>query len=595
MKKLNLLLVLLFACFLFLVVGCGDPKEPNNGKEPDPIVDPEPEPAPVEETPFIKFKEKEVTVFQDMDLELEFETNYRGELLWSTDDDFYIWLDGPVVTGLELGDAEVTVSFEKDGVTYFDKVKITVVEMTYQITIDDVVYEAPKGTLYEDFLSETFGEKGYPEKEGFEFVDWYFDSDYKKICRTYNKINSNVTLYPKYKKYVEGMNIDKVYGYHGGEVINGQIVVIAPSYDGNFNNLNLSNYDLVAVRFDPKKEDYIVVSTDEKVLYYDGFLIGLKKGSQESKDFFHRLEVGTTVWIDNFNIIKATKVLFEHEIDPSVTTLNLGNIDANFVSAYDVTNKVNLGNKNGDSKAYPASTTKIITAMAALKYCPLDTTYTIGDDLTLTYQGSSPSVAGLQRGQTWTLQQLLYATLLPSGNDAAYAVGALTIQYLYPDNTWTIRERLDKFAELMNEVAKEAGATNSHFMVPDGNSYYVNGGSTWDDRLTYHYVTANDMVKITRYAFSFGEIAEVVSTVSKSFTVDGKAYSWTNTNHLLNPAHSYYYQGTVGMKTGTTTPAGQCLITGVYKNDRFIIVAVMKAGSSGRDAASHAVYNLVFK
>ena len=145
----------------------------------------------------------------------------------------------------------------------------------------------------------------------------------------------------------------------------------------------------------------------------------------------------------------------------------------------------------------------------------------------------------------------------------------------------------------MNEVAKEAGATNSHFMVPDGNSYYTSSGS-WDDRLTYHYVTANDMVKIARYAFSFGEIAEVVSTVGVSFSIDGTNYSYTNTNHLLNPDHTYYYPGTVGMKTGTTNPAGQCLVTGVFKEDRFVIVAVMYAGSGGRDAASHAVYKKIF-
>ena len=148
------------------------------------------------------------------------------------------------------------------------------------------------------------------------------------------------------------------------------------------------------------------------------------------------------------------------------------------------------------------------------------------------WQGSSPSTASLKKGQTWTLIELLYATLLPSGNDAAYAVAALTINYLYPNNTWTAREQIDKFAELMNEVAAEAGATNSHFMVPDGNSYYTSSGA-WDDRLTYHYVTANDMVKIARYAFSFGEIAEVVSTVGASFSIDGTGYSYTNTNHLL--------------------------------------------------------------
>ena len=67
------------------------------------------------------------------------------------------------------------------------------------------------------------------------------------------------------------------------------------------------------------------------------------------------------------------------------------------------------------------------------------------------------------------------------------------------------------------------------------------------------------------------------------------------TNHLLNPNHSAHYEGTVGMKTGTTTPAGQCLITGVFKDNRLIIVAIMYAGDSGRDAASLAVYKKIFE
>ena len=566
-------------------------EEPNGNEEPNPNQDPN---GQEDDKPYIRFKVHEAKVFQDFDYELEFETNYEGELEWTIGNEDYLWLDDTTVTGLELGETTVTVSFVLDGETYSDVMNIKVVEMEYKITINDVIYEVAKGTSYEDFLKDAFGEKGYPEKEGYEFIGWYYDSNFKKECHDYSKVNSNVSLYPKYKKYLYGMKIDKVFGYHSSSAVSGNVILIAPSYDGSFRGLDLSNYNLIAVRYDPSLEDYFVVKTNEKVLYYDGFLLGIKKNTSEETEFLEKLSVGTKIWLDSYSCIKASKILLEHEIDPSVTPVSMAAIDSTFVSAYDVTNKVDLGNKNGDMRAYPASTTKIITAMAALKYCPIDTTYTIGAELDLMNQGSSPSTAGLVKGQTWTLSELLYATLLPSGNDAAYSVGALTIQYLYPNNTWTIRERLDKFAELMNEVAREAGATKSHFMVPDGNSYYV-GGSTWDDRLTYHYVTANDMVKIVRYALTFGELAEVVSTVSKSLTISGKTYSWTNTNHLLNPTHSYYYAGTVGVKTGTTTPAGQCLITAVFKEDRLVIVAIMKAGSSGRDAASHAVYNLIFR
>ena len=569
--------------------GNGDPNG-NGNEDPNGNGNENPEPT----GPFIRFPSEEVNIYLDVDYELEYETNYEGDITFSTNDDDMIWLDGETVTGLELGEAKITASFEVDGVTYSAELKLIINEVVYKISIEGVTYNAVKGTTYEDFLTETFGEKMYPEKEGYEFVEWYYDSNYKNICHSYSKVNSNVSLYPKYKKFIYGVKIDKVFGYHSGDIVNGQVVAISPSYDRNLNDLNLNFYDLVAVRYNPTLEDYFVVSVGEKKVYYDGFLLGFKQGSSEAKEFLPKLTVGTKVWLDNYSINKATKLELEHEIDPSISTINLDNISTSYASAYDVTNKVHLGDKAGDSRCYPASTTKIVTAMAALKYCPIDTTYKIGAELDLMWQGSSPGTAKLQKGQTWTLAELLYATLLPSGNDAAYSLGALTINYLYPNNTWTIREQLDKFAELMNEVAQEAGATRSHFMVPDGNSYYKSDGS-WDDRLTYHYVTANDMVKITRYAFTFGEIAEVVSTVSKALTIDGTSYSYTNTNHLLNPTHGSYYNGTVGMKTGTTTPAGQCLITGVFKEGRFVIVAIMKAGSAGRDSASLAVYDLIFK
>ena len=272
----------------------------------------------------------------------------------------------------------------------------------------------------------------------------------------------------------------------------------------------------------------------------------------------------------------------------------LKSVTAQYLAVYSVNDGKFIMNRDGDIECYPASVTKVLNALLAFKYLKLDDKLVVGEEQDIMHYSPDPSVAGIKKGEVWTFREMLYASLLPSGNDAAYAVAALTINYLYPNNSWTAREQIDKFAELMNEVAAEAGATGSHFMVPDGNSYYKSNGD-WDDRLTYHYVTANDMVKIARYAFSFGEIAEVVSTAAMSFTIDGTGYSYTNTNHLLNPNHSAHYEGTVGMKTGTTTPAGQCLVTGVFKDNRFIILAVMYAGSSGRDSASLAVYNMIFK
>ena len=198
------------------------------------------------------------------------------------------------------------------------------------------------------------------------------------------------------------------------------------------------------------------------------------------------------------------------------------------------------------------------------------------------------------KGQVWTIRNLLYAALLPSGNDAAYGLAECTIEKLYPNNNWTARQRIDEFAKLMNETAKELGMYNSHFMTPDGNSYYTNG-STWDIRLSDHYVCAADMCVLANYAFRIPEIAEVVRTSHIDILVGSKNFSFNNTNLLLRPDSQYYLNYIVGLKTGTTTPAGYCLITGAFKNNRFIIVVVLKATSTAaRNTDSRAIYAKIF-
>ena len=149
------------------------------------------------------------------------------------------------------------------------------------------------------------------------------------------------------------------------------------------------------------------------------------------------------------------------------------------------------------------------------------------------------------------------------------------------------------FNELMNEVRDEVGATNSNFMVPDGNSYYNSDGS-WSDRISNHYVTANDMVKFAIYALNCPGIAKVVSTPSISFKLEnGSSYAFNNTNGLIKPSSDYYYQYAIGIKTGTTNPAGQCLIFAAEVDGRVVIGAAMK--STNRHADALAILKAAFK
>ena len=102
------------------------------------------------------------------------------------------------------------------------------------------------------------------------------------------------------------------------------------------------------------------------------------------------------------------------------------------------------------------------------------------------------------------------------------------------------------------------------------------------------------MVKFAIYALNCPGIAKVISTASISFKLEnGSSYSFNNTNGLIKPSSDYYYQYCIGVKTGTTTPAGQCLIFAAEVDGRIVIGAAMK--SSNRHADALAILKAAYK
>lgn len=586
MKKFLIVLLMLF---IVCLVSCQ-----NNGKD--------------EVEYFIIFDDEEINLNVGKDVDISYTTNYSGDLIWQSDDEDVAIAEEGFVTAIGEGSCNIILSSSDGKVngSFVVNVKKTG-RAQYDITIGEDTLKIASGIFLRDVLEIEFNGRTYELKDGLIFDGWYSDPEFKNAVDIDTKVEQSMTLYPKYREsqdkigYV--MQIDNVIQYRTKISKLGEVIAISPSYEGKIKDIDLSNYYLLSVKYDLVLNSYVVDKSvgNDCVAPYNGFIIGLLNTSSKIEEYKTELAIGSKLELNGYSINASSKIYFDRVLDKaSISNLSSANVKCAYASIYDETYDMQLFDKAGDKKAYPASTTKIITAMAALKYCPLDTTYTIGDELNCMNEGSSPSLAGLKKGQVWTLRQLLYATLLPSGNDAAYSVAALTINYLEPNNTYTARETIDKFAELMNEVAEECGATNSHFMVPDGNSYYKAGGNAytptlWDDRLTYHYTTANDMVKIARYAFKFGALCEVVKTRSTSFTiVSGESESFTNTNSFLNTSSSYYkeFPYVVGMKTGTTTPAGACLISGAEVDGRFVIVAVLN--SSDRYADSLELYKVVF-
>ena len=209
----------------------------------------------------------------------------------------------------------------------------------------------------------------------------------------------------------------------------------------------------------------------------------------------------------------------------------------------------------------PASLTKLLTAATVLKYVDTDEIFTVGSEQALVSPYSS--MAYIQPGQQISVYDLMTGMLMASGNDAAYTLAVCTARQKFPEEDLSDQEAADRFCELMNETAEEIGMKESHFVTPDG----------WDD--PDHYTTVNDLLVLAEYVLKVPEIKEITGTFTKTVNVaSGDEFTWTNSNYLLDPSSPYYCEYAVGMKTGTTLSAGNCLIAAIEKNGKTYITAV---------------------
>ena len=493
------------------------------------------------------------------------------------------------VLGLKAGDYSIGFKVPGFDLDYNLNVNVFIKE-SCNVTVDDNTVRVAKGRTLVDILYEMFGNQLSTPPLTYSLVDYFYDNSFLNVCKLDTIIDSDIELFPKYEKMQYTISLNKVVRYKSTCNLGQDVVAISQVAGYELSDFDLAPYTTYEVRYDIPTNKYVITNEEARYIPYDGFVLAVRTESDRFSELRSVLKKGLVIDLDSYNIIATSKLYINRE--PQAFSYDPITFETNckFISLFDVTNNYLIYDKKGDDLAYPASTTKIITAMAALRYCGLNDSYKVGAELNLCYEAPSPSVAGLSQGEIWSLRDLLYALMLPSGNDAAYTVGALTIANAFPDYKGTTRQKLDFFAKLMNDIAKDCGATNSHFMVPDGNSYYTETGER-DDRFTYHYTTANDMVKISCYAMSFSTIAEVVRTTYYRCQIGSKTYSLSNTNSMITEGSGYYYSGACGLKTGYTGAAGRCLITACFKKGRFIIVACMNASSG--DARNNDTRNLL--
>ncbi len=252
--------------------------------------------------------------------------------------------------------------------------------------------------------------------------------------------------------------------------------------------------------------------------------------------------------VSGFNVISRQNSKAAHTFaeDLCVVTEDITNdetVDMTQAEAailFDVNNHEVLYAKNAHEKLHPASLTKVMTALVALKYGSIDQVMTATSAVTITETGAT--LSGVKPGDTMTLNQALYALLLQSGNDVAMMIAE------------NVGGSVDHFVELMNQEAQELGATNTHFMNPHG--------LTQEE----HYTTAYDLYLIFNEALKYEKFNEIIQASSYETTYSDSAGT---VKTLRAQTSNLFLRGNykapdnitvIGGKTGTTNAARSCLM-----------------------------------
>ena len=224
-----------------------------------------------------------------------------------------------------------------------------------------------------------------------------------------------------------------------------------------------------------------------------------------------------------------------------------------------------LFEKNAYEIMYPASTTKILTAIVVLENAELDELATVSKNALETIPNGYVT-CNLQIGEELSVKDLMYALMVKSANDAAVVLAE------------HVGGSVEGFADMMNQKAKEIGCKNTHFVNPNG---------IHDEN---HYTTAYDLYLMADYALSFEHTNEFRDFVSRTsytlpatnlYPADDRIFSTTNELIKINNndrIDNYYYKNALGIKTGHTSQAGYCLVSSSNRDDLEFISVILDGG-----------------
>ena len=213
--------------------------------------------------------------------------------------------------------------------------------------------------------------------------------------------------------------------------------------------------------------------------------------------------------------------------------------------------------KNADERLPMASTTKIMTALVALETLSLDRRVEAKEDAC----GIEGSSIYMKAGETFTVEELLYAMMLQSANDAATLIAL------------EAAGSVGEFADMMNQKATSLGLENTHFTNPHG----------LDDEA--HYTSAADLAALTSAALENAKFREIVSTPRIVIGEGESARTLVNHNRMLS-----LYDGAIGVKTGFTKKSGRCLVSAAERNGVTLVAVTLCDGDDWRDHAAMLDY-----
>lgn len=238
-------------------------------------------------------------------------------------------------------------------------------------------------------------------------------------------------------------------------------------------------------------------------------------------------------------------------------TLTEPEIQAEGAVVIDASSGTILYGKNAKTRFYPASITKLMTALLVLERCRLDDIVTFSETATSNLEAGAVSLK-LTEGDQLTVEQCLYALLLKSANEVANGLAE------------HVSGSVSSFAALMNQKAAALGCTGTNFVNPHGLN---------DEN---HYTTPYDMALIARAAFQNSTLCKIDTTLSYEIpaTKNAEARTITMGHKMMYPSDSRYYEGVIGGKTGYTSKAGNTLVTGAERGGVRLVAVVMKSKST---------------